>query len=36
MKEKTKKKIHSIINIGIAVTLIGGMAIPIVLSLLDI
>ena len=34
MKEKTQKTITKIINILIAVVLIGGMIIPIVLSVL--
>lgn len=36
MKKQTKEKFKKIINILIAVTLIGGMAMPIILSLLNI
>jgi len=36
MKKKTKKKLHDFGNIAIAVILIGGIVIPIILSLLTL
>jgi hypothetical protein len=36
MKKKTKKTLRSIVSIGIAVLLIGSIALPIIFSLLDL
>ncbi len=36
MKKKTKQRLKTAINIGIAITLIGGIVAPILLSLLAI
>jgi len=36
MKKKTEKRLRAVINIGIAIILVGGIAVPILLSLLAI
>lgn len=36
MKKTTSKKIRNIINIATAIILVGGIAIPIVLTLMNI
>lgn len=36
MKRETRKKIKNIVNIGTAVILVGGIVIPLVLSLINI
>jgi hypothetical protein len=36
MKKKTKETVHKIINIGVAVILIGGTLLPIILTLLNL
>jgi hypothetical protein len=33
MKKKTKKRLHTIVSISIAIILIGSIALPIILSL---
>jgi len=36
MKKETSKKIRNIINIATAIILVGGIAIPLILTLLNI
>lgn len=36
MKKETSKKLRNIINIATAVILVGGIAIPLILTLLNI
>lgn len=36
MKKDTKKKLKAIVNIIIALALVAGMAIPIIVSIIDI
>lgn len=36
MKRETSKKIRNVVNIATAVILVGGIAIPLILTLLNI
>jgi len=36
MKKETSKKIRNIINIAIAIILVGGIALPLILTFLNI
>lgn len=36
MKRETSKKIIKIVNVAAAIILVGGIAIPLILTLLDI
>lgn len=36
MKKQTKKKVNNIINVGIAVILVGSIVLPIILTLISL